>query len=248
MVQEVAWPAVAPVVLSPHPDDAVLSLWHVLTQPGDVRVLSVFTARPAPGAVGWWDRLTGAENPVVRWRERWAEDREALASAGRTAERLDLAPGQYSAIRSQPDDLLEKLDGLVPVGDVIYAPAALDGHPSHQAVRDAALELSRRGARVLLYADVPHCIAFGWPAWVTGAEPHSHLRPEAHWEHHLEQAGLSPPRLSPDVRVLDDAAHRAKLEAVRAYRSQLAALEAQFGALLGGPALRYEVVWPLPGA
>ena len=36
----------APAILSPHPDDAVLSLWHVLAAPGGVSVLNVFNGPP----------------------------------------------------------------------------------------------------------------------------------------------------------------------------------------------------------
>ena len=48
-------------ILSPHPDDAVLSLWQVLSGPGEVRVINLFAASPnGTRELGWWDRLTGA--------------------------------------------------------------------------------------------------------------------------------------------------------------------------------------------
>lgn len=42
------------VIVSPHPDDAVLSCWHLLDDPGQVSVINVFagvppTAEPAGG-------------------------------------------------------------------------------------------------------------------------------------------------------------------------------------------------------
>src|SRR5436190_795304 len=47
----------ATTILSPHPDDAVLSLWHVLAGPGEVAVVNVFAGRPAGSELGWWDAL-----------------------------------------------------------------------------------------------------------------------------------------------------------------------------------------------
>ena len=69
-----------PTILSPHLDDAVLSLWHVLTHPGEVAVVNVFGGSP-DGHAGdaWWDRLTGGEDSVVRVGERHAEDQAAPA-------------------------------------------------------------------------------------------------------------------------------------------------------------------------
>jgi hypothetical protein len=42
-------------ILSPHPDDAVLSCWHLLSDPGEARVINVFAGIPPPGRTGWWD-------------------------------------------------------------------------------------------------------------------------------------------------------------------------------------------------
>ena len=93
----------AVAILSPHPDDAVLSLWHLLAGPGDVRVLTIFNGPPA-GAVelGWWDRLTRAGDAHERAAERAAEDRAALAAAGRQPVDLGFVDGQY---REGPQDV-----------------------------------------------------------------------------------------------------------------------------------------------
>ncbi len=234
-------------ILSPHPDDAVLSLWHVLAGPGEVHVLNVFDGRPERPGPGWWDRLTGAEDAIERWRERQAEDRAALASTGRAPDGLGLVGGQYRAGVESGPALAEPIAQATAAAACLYAPAALDGHPSHEAVRAAALELGRRGRRVALYADVPHCLVFGWPSWVTGQEPRDDLRPEAVWDHRLAASVRAGPPAA-EVHALDDRALRAKRAAVSAYATQLPALEAQFGALLEGEALRYEVVWRLDRA
>src|SRR5438477_159547 len=71
------------VILSPHPDDAVLSLWHVLAGPGDVRVVNVFTGAPPGAGPGWWDELSGADDPAARAAEREAEERRKRDAVGR---------------------------------------------------------------------------------------------------------------------------------------------------------------------
>lgn len=82
-------------VLSPHPDDAVLSCWRLLTAADDVHVINVFTAAPDASRVAWWDRLTGAVDGAERMRERLIEDQQALARAGRSAVNLGLLDGQH---------------------------------------------------------------------------------------------------------------------------------------------------------
>jgi hypothetical protein len=230
------------VILSPHPDDAVLSLWHVLAGEEDVVVLNVFGGTPPPGApAGWWDRLTGASDPATRAGERAAEDRAALALAGREPAELGLPGGQYGEAPLSVTPLAGLLTDAAPEGTLL-APAALDRHRSHAVVRDAALELRAEGREVVLYADVPHATVYGWPAWVTGAEPDARLRPEAGWEGALAGTGLALGEPGAEVERLDPAKLARKREAVGAYRTQLPALEAQFGAL-DDEVLGHEVTW-----
>ena len=54
------------MILSPHLDDAVLSLWHRLAAAEPVEVVNVLAGIPGPeGGSRWWDRLTGA--PLSSW-------------------------------------------------------------------------------------------------------------------------------------------------------------------------------------
>jgi LmbE family N-acetylglucosaminyl deacetylase len=226
------------VILSPHPDDAVLSLWHVLTGPGDVTVLTVFGGGPAHASGGgWWDRLTGASDPAVRAAEREAEDRAALALAGREPVSLGLPGAQYGDAPA----LAPVIAQAAPAGTVL-APAGLDHHPSHVAVRDAALALGRDGREVVLYADVPHATAFGWPAWVTGASPDPYLSSEEMWEQAMAGTGLSLRGLAADVHHLDPEQLARKRDAVLAYRTQVPALQAEFR-VLDDEVLGHEVTW-----
>lgn len=232
----------ATVILSPHLDDAVLSCWHVLTQPGDVEVITVFAGAPtALSTPAWWDRYTGAADSGKRVRERMEEDRSALALAGRTAVNLSFLDEQYRGDEQALTPLTEHIEPLLPPGARIYAPAAFANHADHALVRAAAVELRDAGFPVSLYADLPHATRHGWPAWVNGARPAgSRDLASAFWDHVL--AGMC--TLAPIVHALDAEAHERKLAAVRMYRTQLQGLEEFAGRpLTDREALGYEVEW-----
>jgi LmbE family N-acetylglucosaminyl deacetylase len=230
------------VILSPHLDDAVLSCWHVLTQPGEVGVITVFAGVPtALTTPAWWDRYTGASDSGERVRERVEEDRSALALAGRTAVNLGFLDEQYRGYEQTLAPLTEQIELLLPRGARIYAPAAFANHADHALVRAAALELRDAGFSVSLYADLPHATLHGWPAWVKGARlGGSRDLASAFWDHVL--AGTS--ALTPTVHALDAGAHERKLAAVRMYRTQLQGLEEFAGRPLADrETLGYEVDW-----
>jgi LmbE family N-acetylglucosaminyl deacetylase len=238
-------------VLSPHLDDAVLSCWHVLEWSAEVTVVNVFSGSPPAGTPApWWDRVTGATDPVARMRERHEEDRRALALAGRDAVALGLLDDQYRHEEPPLATLVERLRGVLPTGALVYAPMAMGGHPDHLLVRDAAIELARDGSRLVLYADLPHAIKQGWPAWVTGrqgAQPGFDVGDA--WADALAGAGLAVERLVPRVRPLDDATRARKLEALALYETQRAALDGLAFAPLDVPeALAWEVSWLVPAS
>ncbi len=243
----------ATVILSPHPDDAALSLWHRLAGDGGAAVLTVFNG-PADGetGLGWWDRLTRAAGAAERAATRAAEDREALALAGVEPVQLGFVDGQYRSGKQAIEPLIAAIEAAAAPDAELLAPAALDSHRDHLAVRAAALELGARGRRVCLYADVPHATINGWPAWVTAdgrngasAEPATFLDPEARWTLACAGSGIDLAELEPQVHRLDDAQDAAKRDAVGRYRTQVPALESEFAMLVRPEILRYEVIWPL---
>jgi hypothetical protein len=232
----------ATVILSPHLDDAVLSCWHILTQPGDVEVITVFAGVPtALSAPAWWDRYTGALDSGERVRERIEEDRRALALAGRTGMNLGFLDEQYRDNEQRLAPLTEQIEPLLPPRARIYAPAAFANHADHALVRAAALRLRAADFRVTLYADLPHATLHGWPAWVKGARrAASRDLASAFWDHVL--AGTS--TLAPTVHALDPEAHERKLAAVKMYRTQVRGLEEFAGRpLTDREVLGYEVDW-----
>jgi hypothetical protein len=89
------------VVLSPHLDDAVLSAWSVLRRAGPVVVVNACDAVPPAGILGPYDRAKGAADSAEFARLRLAEDREALALAGREPVGLGFLDAQYrDAVRA----------------------------------------------------------------------------------------------------------------------------------------------------
>jgi LmbE family N-acetylglucosaminyl deacetylase len=233
------------VILSPHLDDAVLSCWHVLTQPGAVMVINVFAGVPTGlEEPAWWDRFTGAADSGERVRERIDEDRRALSLAGRTPVNLDLLDEQYRD-GQPPPSLTGRLREVIEPGALVYAPATFADHADHRLVGAAALELRAQGCAVSLYADLPHANARGWPEWVTGTS-HSASKDEAgaFWDRCLAGTGIPPDDLAPKVHDLDAEAYACKLAAVRMYTTQVAALSEYAGRPLSEhDALGYEVFW-----
>jgi LmbE family N-acetylglucosaminyl deacetylase len=233
------------IVLSPHLDDAVLSAWTVLRGPVEVLVVNLCTAVPPAGVLGAWDRVLGGEDSAELMKLRLAEDREALALAGRRAIALDLLDEQYREVLLDAGDLRRALEPRVERASAVYAPAGLGGHGDHVAAREAALSLARdAGALVFLYADLPYAVRFGWPHWVTGEEEPGTLRPDARWDEHLVTASCPRSALMPRVTTLSEDEAARKLRALRAYRTQFAALDGGSLGLLSNPRIiGFELLW-----
>jgi len=233
------------VVLSPHLDDAVLDCWSVLTDAGALRVVNVFAGAPARGTVAYFDRLAGASDSADHVGGRIADDRDALGHAGRHPLNLDFLACPYRAGRPEPSfaQLEAALVETAGATAMVYAPAALgEPHPDHELVRDYALAIARGGMPVRLYADLPYCAVYGWPAWVTGGEPDPHLDIDAYWNGSNGAAAIST-RVDAEVVRLDGERAAAKLTAMRAYR-EFAMLDRGPVGQLSNPAIhRYEVFW-----
>lgn len=232
-------------VLSPHLDDAVLSAWSVLRRSGPVRVVNVCAAVPPPGPPPRWDVLTGARDAAERMRERLAEDRAALARAGREAVYLDFLDRQYRDGPIEPAALSSALSGAVAGSTELWAPAGIGGHPDHVQVREAALALRADGGpAVRLYADLPYAVRWGWPEWVSGRRSIEGLDVDA-W-----LGGFLPEGTPEGERhVLSRAEARRKSRALRDYSTQWAALDAwAHGGMRRRAVIRYEASYPAPAA
>ncbi|GAA3216451.1 hypothetical protein GCM10010532_043870 [Dactylosporangium siamense] len=204
--------------------------------------MTAFAGVPAPGTPpSAWDLLTGGEEPGPRVLRRRAEDHRALAGTGCEPVHLDFVGAVHRGAALDPAALRTALAEAIGAGDPVYVPAAIGGHPDHVATRDAALAVCA-DRRVLLYADQPYAVRFGWPAWVGGRAPAGGLDVDRWLGAQL--AALTPG--PPEVVRLEGTARAAKVRAVVEYRSQLAALTASAGHdFPNGPEWGYEVIWPL---
>jgi LmbE family N-acetylglucosaminyl deacetylase len=243
-------PAAPVVVLSPHLDDAVIDCWSVLSGGDPVTVVTVCAGIPTPGPAGHWDALAGARDRAARMRERREEDLAALALAGRHGLHLSLPQADHRRGPPPPLSAIDRaLVAHLPSASAVYAPAVLGTrHPDHALVRDYALALAAHGLPVMLYADAPYAVIYGWPAWVTGAAPDPHLDVDLYWRGAGRDAALTDPAGAQVVRLTAQQAE-AKLAAMQTYRSQFSMLDRGPTGLLSNPAVHgYEVFWTVPTA
>jgi LmbE family N-acetylglucosaminyl deacetylase len=193
--------------------------------------------------MGVWDQWTGARDYRARMRERRAEDVRVLRALGIEPLHFPFLEHPYRSQVTPALDLDHVVDAVRPLvvaADTLYAPAGIDGHPDHLFTRDVARALGI--APLCYYADLPYATSFGWPHWVTGEPRDRYLDVDAFWSAHTDV----PTDVSLNVAVitLSVDAQRAKLEALRAYRTQFAALEAQDQRRISAPRfISFEVVW-----
>ncbi|SLM93735.1 glycosyltransferase [Brachybacterium nesterenkovii] len=146
------------LILSPHLDDAVLSVSALLDEPG-AEVWTVFAGVPADGVSTAWDRACGYDSGAELVRDRRLEDAAALA--GIRHRHLDLLDRAYADPGERPQDLAELAaqlrawltehpDGLLvaPSGAGVAVPSgpADRTRGAVRRLRGAARALRRRGA------------------------------------------------------------------------------------------------------
>jgi len=148
------------VVLSPHLDDAVLSLGAAIaraTRAGaHVKCLTVFAYGEAdrrPAAA--WDRACGFESAAEARKVRRKEDARACGLVGAVPEWLDFFDVEYGD-RVEDDDLWARIAPAIEGADALLVPGFPLAVPDH--LRLARLALSRRPARVRLglFAEQPY--------------------------------------------------------------------------------------------
>jgi LmbE family N-acetylglucosaminyl deacetylase len=232
--------------VSPHLDDAALSASASLSR-ACATVLTLFTALPAADMpVSVWDRLTGATNSLERQRERLAEDTAAMALLGASGVHLGEPEVLYRAGEPELDAAIDAMAAEMAGADEIWLPAAIGGHRDHRLARDAGLRAAAAAghASVVLYADFPYLIAYGWPSSVSGEPPDPCLDADFWLAGQLAAAGLQGLALTPSVQRLNPAQRAVKARVIGAYRSQAAALRLAPHDLAADPGkLNFELSW-----
>lgn len=235
------------LIISPHPDDAVLSAWQAISD--DAVVVTIFTGIPESGiALADWDRDSGAVDAAEQMHARRAEDTAALESRGARWIHLDFVDNQYRDGGGGPAPhraIVDSLEKLVDGFDEIWLPAGIGGHPDHVAVARAALEV-RGDHRRIMYADLPYATTV-WAEHRDTEGAVSHLFDPTLSEI-IATAPQAPPRL-PECRRLTDGELTEKRAALECYATQLGQLERTFGADWDqGDRFSQEWTWLLPPA
>lgn len=194
------------VVLSPHLDDAVLSvgaLMHSLARRGlDVRVVTVLAGDSAATApAGPWDAGCGFRTQGEAARIRRQEDERACRVLHARPVWLPYSDEQYN--RGANDQTISgSVRSAVDGADVVLVPGFPLAQADHRWLATVAMDggvVDR--ARVGFYVEQPYAVGRGKPRLPDGLDPTN----GPHW---------STVPMRPDDAV-------AKLRAVSAYRSQL---------------------------
>ncbi|MFI9721898.1 PIG-L family deacetylase [Streptomyces sp. NPDC052396] len=235
------------VVISPHFDDAALSLGGYLGRLD--RPKSVVTVHGGPpadhAAASAWDAACGFVSGAEAHAARLAEDARSCALLGAEQIALPHPDGPY-APGARLTALAEFLAELDPAAEVLV-PMGTDQR-DHQAVRDQALAaLAAAGRRLpLVYADLPYSGAVA--EWGTEAAEAALAGDEVCGRAYRDLAGGYRLRPVHNIR-LDEREWAVKRAAVLCHGSQLATLAVKHGGYLRYPGpLQAELVWELaPG-
>jgi LmbE family N-acetylglucosaminyl deacetylase len=226
------------IYLSPHYDDAVLScggqIAHRVAAGETVIVATVFGGAPqperlSPFAAAIHARPGGGEDLVALRQNEDVQALEVLGAISRQGDYLDCIYRQDEghtrwyydneealfgpvapAERSLAYELAQVFAALAPKPDqcILYAPLAVGNHVDHQIVNKAAMSLQQAGYTVYFYEDYPYIVRD--PA---GLDTALKRAGQAYWRSQLV--------------VFDETAMARKVEAIRAYASQIGVL---FGA------------------
>ncbi|MGI9009356.1 MAG: PIG-L family deacetylase [Streptosporangiaceae bacterium] len=232
--------------VSPHLDDAALSATAALAG-REATVVTVFTAMPgADRPVTWWDQLTGATSSSQRQRERLAEDAAAMTLLGARGVHLDEPEALYRDGDPDLDRAAARLTELLAGAGQAWLPSAIGRHRDHMFARNAGLRAAAAAGHdeVVLYADFPYVIAYGWPAWVSGRPDGGYVDAGFWLTDQLASAGLSEVGLAPVVTRLSPQHRELKARIIAAYRSQAPALRLAPADLAADPGkLEFELSW-----
>jgi LmbE family N-acetylglucosaminyl deacetylase len=143
-------------VVSPHLDDAVLSLGASMRaaarRGAEITVLTVLAGDPAseaPADAG--HRAMGFSTAAEAARTRRAEDARACRALGIRPLWLDVPP-----LAAIPDEIVERLRIELADRDAVLVPGFPLTHPDHVAVAHAVLEVLAPEQRVGLYVEQPY--------------------------------------------------------------------------------------------
>lgn len=151
-------------VISPHLDDAILSLGQFLAATPGTVVVTVCAGLPAKDVLTDYDRATGALSSRNAMTLRRQEDAEACAEVGALPRWLDFLDGQYPRAGYGYAPTLPMAEAIrvhLPPNEHVFAPLGI-GHPDHLLVARACREAAYD--ELLLYEELPYRVL--WPEQV----------------------------------------------------------------------------------
>lgn len=148
------------VVVSPHLDDAVLSLGAAIaaaiTRGASVTVLSVFCGDPFSQApAGSWDRKSGFTSEGEASRARREEDRQACAILGAVPHWLPFGDDQYERHGGE-EDVGSAVVAATTGADRVLIPGWPLVNPDHAWLSTLLLRRHRELGPIGLYAEQPY--------------------------------------------------------------------------------------------
>jgi len=193
------------VVVSPHLDDAVLSLGaalaHAVEAGSQVEVLTVFGCEPASNApTDPWDRKSGFVTEGEAAQKRRAEDREACSILGVTPRWFNFGAEPYERRASTPE-ILTAIQTAVAGADTVLIPGHPLAHHDHATLGHGLLTETLNCRVVGLYVEQPYAFDRRLTPRGPAATGFTWQPVTAHSRH-----------------------RRKKLEAVKQYRSQIGSL------------------------
>lgn len=210
------------VVVSPHLDDAALSLGGSIARAARrgaaVDVLTVFAGDPSSDAhAGRWDAAAGflTEGAATTWRR--AEDRRACEILGARPVWLSFGERHYER-RGDDTAILEAILERVAGVDAVVLPGSPLVHPDHALVAELVLSADLPVGAVGVYEEQPYCS----PRWAR--------RQRRRGRSVTGTALLGLPSFERMPLGLRD--RRARWSAVGADRSQLKLLDSRLGQVL----------------
>ncbi len=148
------------VVLSPHFDDGIFSLYSILANDKLSRsLITIFSGLPENKKNSLWDFLCTGKSSVKTMKIRIQENENVSNLLGFKTLNLGFLDKQYKK-SNDPADIKNKILQYIDKSDsVIYAPIAMSSlyrHADHILIRNIAIDLFSEGFRVIFYADIPY--------------------------------------------------------------------------------------------
>lgn len=148
------------VVISPHLDDAILSLGATIAcaveSGAKVEVLTVFACEPGSGApTDDWDRKSGFTTEGEAARQRRLEDRGACSVLGATPRWYDFSAQPYSR-RAGMAEVVSTVVAATAGADTILIPGFPLEHADHAALTNGLLSHGLGCRNLGLYAEQPY--------------------------------------------------------------------------------------------